>query len=115
MRLDIENGESFYHYSKWSSKKWFITDPDVDVNSVKNTLKVNSVKLKWDKVPGATKYEIYMSSDAKKGYKKVASTKKRSTLCQKTVKRINLIKKFEIYQNLRRNICRWQKYKVFIR
>lgn len=74
--LGVENGQSVYRYSKWGSKKWFITDPWIDQVAVKNSLKANSVKLKWDKVPGATKYEIYVSNDSKKGFKKVGSTKK---------------------------------------
>lgn len=63
-------------YSKWSDKFYFITDPEIDDSYVKYNLKKNSATLKWSKVPGATKYEIYVSSNSGKSYTKVGSTSK---------------------------------------
>ena len=63
-------------YSKWSNKFYFITDPEIDSSYVKSNLKKNFAKLKWSKVPGATKYEVYVSSNSGKSYTKVGSTSK---------------------------------------
>lgn len=63
-------------YSKWSDKFYFITDPEIDNSYVKYNLKKNYATLKWSKVPGATKYEIYVSSNSGKSYTKVGSTSK---------------------------------------
>lgn len=65
-------------YSKWSKKFYFITDPEIDSDAMKKSLKKNSATLKWSKVPGATKYEIYVSSNSGKSYTKVGSTTKTS-------------------------------------
>lgn len=58
-------------YSAKSPKIWFCTDP-----IVKAKVSASSAQLSWKKVPGAKSYEIYVSSKANSGYKKVASTKK---------------------------------------
>lgn len=44
-------------------------------------VKRNSINLKWKKVSGATKYEIYMSTKKSSGYKKVATVKGNKSSC----------------------------------
>jgi len=50
--------------------------PQPKITSKNSDVKLHSVKLKWKKVNGATKYVVYASSKATKGYKKVATVKK---------------------------------------
>lgn len=50
--------------------------PQPKITSKNKDVKLHSVKLKWKKVNGATKYVVYASSKATKGYKKVATVKK---------------------------------------
>ena len=44
------------------------------------TTKNNSVTLKWNRVTGSTGYEIWMSTEKTKGYKKITTITKASTL-----------------------------------
>ena len=56
-------------YSEWFSGN-FAFQPKMKGKQIGN-----KIKISWNKVSGATKYEIYMS-DRKSGYKKIKTTKK---------------------------------------
>lgn len=58
-------------YGAWSDYTWFSLGVK---NSAKRTSK--KIKIRWDKVRGATNYAVYMSTQQKAGYRKVATTKK---------------------------------------
>lgn len=87
-------------YSNWSGKKYFVSQPKINANKSEKTIKANSVTLYWGKVQGATKYEVYCSSNKDKGYKRVASTKKTSAKITKfngkTLKLNNSMKYFYV-------------------
>lgn len=53
----------------------FYAVPQPKITSKNSDVKLNSVKLKWKKVKGATKYVIYCSTKPTSGYKKVATVK----------------------------------------
>ena len=51
----------------------FYAVPQPKITSKNSDVHKNSVKLKWKKVKGATKYTIYMSKSRNSGYKKIAT------------------------------------------
>lgn len=57
-------------YGDYSDKLLSVGSP-----TAKATQKGNGVKISWSKVPGAKKYEVYMSKSSKSGYKKVKTVK----------------------------------------
>lgn len=61
------NGKKYY--SPWTSWKYVCPQPDV---KLKNTSK--GMKVSWDKIKGADRYVVYMSTKKDSGYKKVATT-----------------------------------------
>ncbi|MCM1259219.1 MAG: fibronectin type III domain-containing protein [Roseburia sp.] len=69
-------------YSSWSTI-YCLNQPML--KQVK--LSGNKLQLKWDKVNGATQYQVYVSAKAKSGYKKVATVSKSKNSC--TVKKFS--------------------------
>lgn len=67
------NGGTEKIYGDYSKTLYAVPQPKI--TSKKSDLKRNSVNLKWKKVTGATKYDIYVSRSEKSGYKKVATVK----------------------------------------
>lgn len=65
-------------YSNWGQKKFFISSPELDSPASAKTLRKNSAVIKWNKVAGAKKYEIYCSTKPNSGYKKIGTTTKTS-------------------------------------
>lgn len=65
-------------FSSWGQKRYFISSPELDPEGSEQTLRKNSVVIKWGKVIGAKKYEIYCSARPNSGYKKVGTTTKTS-------------------------------------
>lgn len=72
-------------YGDMSSVLYAVPQPRI--TSKNSDVKLNSVKLKWKKVTGATKYVIYVSTKQNSGYKKVATVK--SSKSSYTVKKFN--------------------------
>lgn len=63
------------YYSAYSSKKSIkATNTPAQVSNLKLTAGTGSIKLAWDKVPGATRYQIYMSTSKNGTYKRVKTT-----------------------------------------
>ena len=60
-------------YGEFSKTLYAVPQPAI--TSTDNDVRLNSVNLKWKKVKGATKYDIYVSSSQSGGFKKVASVK----------------------------------------
>ncbi len=67
-------------YGAWSSKKYVIKQPRTQARVYQGNL-----QIKWEKISGATGYDIYMSTSRNGNYKKVASVGKKTTL--KTIKK----------------------------
>lgn len=77
MRVKDANG-----WSPWSDKMYFLSQP---LTNYKTKVAKNKLTVSWDKVKGAQKYAVYVSTKAKSGYKKVATVK--STKSSTTVKK----------------------------
>lgn len=60
-------------YGSWSSSYYFAKFPNI-----KTKVSGNDLKVSWDKISGAKNYTVYVSSKATSGYKKVATTSKKS-------------------------------------
>lgn len=69
----INNGNEKL-YGPMSKTLYAVPQPKITTKG--KDIKLHSVKLKWKKVNGATKYVVYASSKKNKGYKKVATVKK---------------------------------------
>ena len=81
------NGEK--QYGAWSDLAFAIPQANVSAAKVSDT----SVKLSWNKVPGAKNYTIYRATKDGGKYKKVATTKKASY----TVKDLKTYKDYFFY------------------
>lgn len=64
-------------YSNWKKVKTFITQPKIDFKNSVFVKKGKAVRIKYAKVPGATKYEIW-GAYSNQYYKKLVTTKKTS-------------------------------------
>lgn len=71
------NGKKYY--GGWSS--WIYTCQQPDVKKMQSTSK--GLKVSWDKIKGADRYVIYVSTKQKSGYKKYATTKSTSKVITK--------------------------------
>ncbi len=69
-------------YGAWSDWKQTCQQPDVKLRPTSNGMKV-----KFDKISGADRYVVYMSTKKDSGYKKVATTKKTSVTVKKLGKK----------------------------
>lgn len=67
MRVKDANG-----WSPWSDKMYFLSQP---LTNYKTKVANNKLTVGWNKVKGAQKYTIYVSTKAKSGYKKVGTAK----------------------------------------
>ncbi len=63
------------YYGDWSDKCYCFTQPRLKSAKVSG----NKLVVKWGKVTGATGYEIYVSTNPKKGYKKVKTVGKNAS------------------------------------
>ncbi len=70
VRAYTENYNGKKVYGKWSN--WKYACPQPDVTKIKKSGK--GLALSWDKISGATRYEVYASTKQKSGYKKVKTT-----------------------------------------
>lgn len=77
-------------YSEYSKEKVVI--PRANVNKLKATSS-SSGKITWTKVKSAKKYNVYLSSNGGKSYKKYGSTKSNSM----TIKNMKLSKEYRVY------------------
>lgn len=66
-------------YGVWSS--WKYVSPQPDVTSKKHTQK--GIKINWDKINGADRYVVYVSTKKDSGYKKFQTTTKTGTVIKK--------------------------------
>ena len=66
-------------YGVWSSWKYVSPQPDV---TKKQKVK-KGIKIKWDKINGADRYVVYVSTKKDSGYKKFQTTGKNSTTITK--------------------------------
>ncbi len=71
-------------YGTWSGKIYCFTQPQVNKAAVSAD---NKLTVKWDKVSGATGYEIYVSTKKTSGYKKVKTVDKSKTSA--TISKVN--------------------------
>ncbi len=69
-------------YGAWSDKKYVLKQPRTQARSYQG-----NVQIKWEKINGATGYDIYMCASRNGKYKKIASAGKNVTL--KTIKKFN--------------------------
>ena len=77
------NGDGKKIYGKWSNWIYFSQACKIkDVNE-----KNNKMQVVWTKVPGASRYTLYASTNRESGYKKVATTKKTNYLVTKVNKK----------------------------
>lgn len=63
------------YYGEWSEKHYVLRQPQSMAKS-----SAGKVYLKWEKISGATGYDVYMSDRKNGNYKKVASVNKNKTL-----------------------------------
>lgn len=92
MRVQDEGG-----WSAWSNKMYFLSQP---LTNYKTKVAKNQLVVSWDKVKGAQKYAVYVSTKKKSGYKKVATVKStRSTTVVKKFakKKISAKKTYYVY------------------
>ena len=88
------NGKKYY--GGWSAFSYFFTQPRVTKAKVAG----GKLTVRWGRVTGATSYSVYVSTRAKKGYKKVATVGKgRSSVTIKKLagKEIKNGKKYYVY------------------
>jgi hypothetical protein len=77
----------------------FYAVPQPQFTSTNSDVHVNSVKLKWKKVKGATSYTIYGSKKVSSGYKKIATVKGTSyTVTKVNKKSINTLKSYYYFK-----------------
>lgn len=67
------NGYSQKLYGQESKTLYAVPQPYI--TSKNSDIKTGSINVKWKKVTGATKYEVYVSNKEKSGYKKAATVK----------------------------------------
>ena len=80
--------------SKWSDDCYLFTQPIVKSAKVSG----GKLTLTWNKVQGMNKYNVYVSTKEKSGYKKVASVKKNSvTIAKLGKKKFSASKTYYVY------------------
>lgn len=80
----------------WSDLCYCFTQPRVKSAKVKG----NKLTIKWGKVTGATGYDVYVSTNPKKGYTKVKSVSSKTssvTISKLKKKKISSKKKYYVY------------------
>lgn len=86
-------------YSEWSDYGYYAKDlshQDVETDGY-YVKKKNKVKVTWNKIKGATKYDIYMSTADRTGFKKVKTVKKNKNTFTITKFRKKKLKKGRTY------------------
>ena len=73
--ITIKNGTEKVN----GAKSTFYAVPQARRTSKDSDIGINSFNLKWKKVNGATKYEVYVSTKKTSGFKKVATVNKNKT------------------------------------
>lgn len=77
-------------YKNYNGKKYYSSWSSIcclnQARITKATVSGNKLNVKWGKIAGATKYEVYVSTKPKSGYKKVATVSKNKNSC--TVKKL---------------------------
>ena len=84
------------YYGDWSDKCYCFTQPRIKSAKVSK----NKLVVKWGKVSGATGYEIYVSTNPKKGYKKVKTVGKNAssaTISKFKKKKFSAKKSYYVY------------------
>ena len=72
-------GEGKKLSGKWSDWTYFCPQPEI----IKLKSTKSGISLKWSTIKGADRYEVYVSTKQKSGFKKCASTKKTSLTVKK--------------------------------
>ncbi len=88
------NGKTYW--GAWSDVAYLFTQPEVSKASISG----GKLNISWKKITGVTGYDIYVSTNQKTGYKKVASVsaKKSSATVKKFKgKKFNSKKKYYVY------------------
>lgn len=86
-------------YGEWSDYGYYAKDlshQDVETDGY-HVKKKNKVKVTWNKIKGAVKYEVYMSTADKTGFKKVKTVKKNKNTFTITKFRKKKIKRGRTY------------------
>ncbi|MBR0398781.1 MAG: hypothetical protein IJI10_11005 [Eubacterium sp.] len=96
------NGRTYW--GEPSDKAYLFTSPEVRSSRVKG----GKLKVTWAPVAGATGYDIYVSTSAKKGYKKVKTikggNKKSATIKKFKKKKFKSGKKYYVYVVTRKKV-----------
>lgn len=87
------NSKNEKMYGEWSS--WKYTSPQPDITKAKSVKSKKGIEISWDKVKGANRYVVYVSTKKNSGYKKFATTSKTKTVITKYGK--NKLKKGKTY------------------
>ena len=75
------NSKNEKMYGSWSS--WKYVSPQPDVTKIKNNKSKKGIQISWDKIKGANRYVVYVSTKKDSGYKKFQITGKNSTTITK--------------------------------
>lgn len=75
------NSKNEKMYGGWSS--WKYVSPQPDVTKIKNNKSKKGIQISWDKIKGANRYVVYVSTKKDSGYKKFQTTTKTGTVIKK--------------------------------
>ena len=75
------NSKNEKMYGDWSS--WKYVSPQPDVTKIKNNKSKKGIQISWDKIKGANRYVVYVSTKKASGYKKFQTTTKTGTVITK--------------------------------
>ena len=75
------NSKNEKMYGSWSSQKY--VSPQPDVTKIKNNKSKKGIQISWDKIKGANRYVVYVSTKKDSGYKKFQTTTKTGTVIKK--------------------------------
>lgn len=75
------NSKNEKMYGDWSS--WKYVSPQPDVTKIKNNKSKKGIQISWDKIKGANRYVVYVSTKKDSGYKKFQTTTKTGTVIKK--------------------------------
>ena len=78
------NSKNEKMYGSWSS--WKYVSPQPDVTKIKNNKSKKGIQISWDKIKGANRYVVYVSTKKDSGYKKFQTTTKTGTVIKNVVK-----------------------------
>lgn len=78
VRAYCVNSSGKKYYGAWSGWKYVSPQPDIKMKSTSSGLKTS-----WDKITGADRYVVYISTKQNSGYKKYCTTTKTSTTIKK--------------------------------